>query len=181
MSSQIPRVKTVWSHYCACVRKQEGQGEWHMVCDCWLGIRAFVCVTKEQFKLYTKETVNTTKKTHKVNRSVWAGSVRRVSKADSAVTERAYVSIHTCDLHTPPQTDRQYSSDSKLLRLPPQPPKMKGAQRPSSFTKYQRGNIALHGPVSAFAQHTSERAHTQPVAINVSQGLIHSFHSHPFW
>lgn len=61
--------------------------------------------------------------------------------------------LHTLLLHTA----MQYSSDSKLLRLPPQPPKVKGAHRPVSATKYQRGSLASHGPFRAGAQHTADK------------------------
>lgn len=40
------------------------------------------------------------------------------------------------------QTDRQYSSESKLFLFPPQPPNRKGAQVPFSGTKYQRSSMA---------------------------------------
>lgn len=60
------------------------------------------------------------------------------------------------DLHELLQTARQYSSESKLFLLPPQPPNKKGAQRPLSGTKYQRTSMAWHGPETARAQHTAD-------------------------
>lgn len=44
---------------------------------------------------------------------------------------------------------------------------MKGAQRPSRRSKYQRGSMARHGPVSARSQHTSDgerRTHSAHLA-----------------
>lgn len=66
----------------------------------------------------------------------------------------------------------QYSCDSKLLRLPPQPPKVKGAQRPVSATKYQRNSLARHGPFRAGAQHTADRG--EMLHITNKRKCVHS-------
>lgn len=49
------------------------------------------------------------------------GHEERVSEGSLVLVAHA-VSGCLGDLQTPLQTDRQYSSDSKLLRFPPQPP-----------------------------------------------------------
>lgn len=76
--------------------------------------------------------------------------------------------LHTLLLHTA----MQYSSDSKLLRLPPQPPKVKGAQRPVSATKYQRNSLARHGPFRAGAQHTADKGEMLLI-IHTNANCIH--------
>lgn len=54
-------------------------------------------------------------------------------------------------------TAMQYSSESKLLRLPAQPPYMKRTHFLWLMSKCQRGMEARQGPVSASRVHTAAR------------------------
>ena len=63
----------------------------------------------------------------------------------------------TWDLLRRLHTAMQYSSESKLLRLPAQPPYMKRTHFPWLMSKCQRGMEARQGPVSPSRVHTAAR------------------------
>lgn len=80
-----------------------------------------------------------------------AGSHRQTGR------ERERWGLHRIDLLRRLHTAMQYSSESKLLRLPAQPPYMKRTHFFWLRSKCQRGMEARQGPVSASREHTAAR------------------------
>lgn len=71
--------------------------------------------------------------------------------------ERPWTASVRWDLLRRLHTAMQYSSESKLLRLPAQPPYMKRTHFFWLMSKCQRGMEARQGPVSASRVHTAAR------------------------
>jgi len=92
---------------------------------------------------------------------LWSGGVISRNPAAKTRTDRGRGAVTrasvTSDLLRRLHTAMQYSSESKLLRLPAQPPYMKRTHFLWFLSKCQRGMEARQGPVSASRVHTAAR------------------------